>query len=92
MLLDLHATAVLCGITWAKAIEMAVEGELPRPLIVSGLARWRRSDLQEWVAAGCPAIAPMAFDVDDLDGEEFRFVHAVHREFCKQPGCESEEA
>lgn len=31
-------------------------GLLPRPVAVLGSVRWRRADIEEWVAAGCPRL------------------------------------
>lgn len=33
----------------------ADRGRIPRPLKLGALVRWRQSEIEEWIAAGCPA-------------------------------------
>ena len=33
---------------------LADRGAMPRPLRLGCLVRWRRSEIEQWVAAGCP--------------------------------------
>ena len=33
---------------------LAGSGRMPRPLKVGRLVRWRRADMDEWIARGCP--------------------------------------
>jgi len=38
--------------------KMRDSGRLPQPVKVSRLCRWRRSDIAEWIGAGCPPCRP----------------------------------
>jgi excisionase family DNA binding protein len=53
----LHAKGVasLLGCSVRHIFRLAAEGRMPRPVKIGHLARWRRSDLDTWLAAGCPA-------------------------------------
>jgi len=31
------------------------KGEIPAPVLVGGLPRWRREEIVDWIAAGCPS-------------------------------------
>ena len=33
---------------------MASAGRCPAPLRLAGCVRWRREELRDWIAAGCP--------------------------------------
>lgn len=37
--------------TWWRYVS---SGRAPAPVRLGGLVRWRRSELVEWIAAGCP--------------------------------------
>jgi excisionase family DNA binding protein len=43
-------------------------GRMPRPLKVGRLARWRRSDVERWIADGCPACGSEVGDGADTIG------------------------
>jgi len=34
-------------------------GEMPRPVKVGRLVRWRRKDLEDWIADDCRRVAPL---------------------------------
>lgn len=54
-LVDADAAAAMCGIhraTWYKAVS---NGKAPASVRIGGVVRWRRTELEEWIAAGCPA-------------------------------------
>jgi len=54
-LLDIRAVAALLGGCSIRHVRrMADAGLMPRPLKLVHLIRWRRSDLDAWIAAGCP--------------------------------------
>ena len=55
-LLDVRAAARLIGVSARSVRRLADCGRMPAPLrLTGGLIRWRRSDLDEWIAAGCPS-------------------------------------
>ncbi len=53
-LLDVAAVAALLNCSPQHARRLADAGRMPRPLKLGALLRWRRSDLDGWLAAGCP--------------------------------------
>lgn len=53
VLLDVKEVAALLGISDRTIWRMADAGQMPRPLSISRLRRWRRSDLMEWIDNGC---------------------------------------
>ena len=32
-------------------------GKMPKPLRIGHVLRWRREDIEQWLADGCPAVA-----------------------------------
>ena len=55
LLVDATAAAALCGKhlrTW-RAWQAA--GRIPRPIRIGRSLMWRFSELEAWVAAGCPS-------------------------------------
>ncbi len=46
--------AVLC-IGRSKLYEMKSAGQLPRPIKLGRSVRWRLSDIDQWLALGCPS-------------------------------------
>ena len=67
MLRDIWAVAESCSVGWQDIRDFAELGIMPAPLIVGGFARWRQSDLDTWLADGCPAGAEMSEgDADEL--------------------------
>lgn len=54
-LLDVKDVAALLGRCSPRHVRrLADSGRMPRPLRVGTLIRWRRADLDDWIAAGCP--------------------------------------
>ncbi len=39
----------------SKLYEMKSAGQLPRPVRLGRCVRWRLSDINAWIAAGCPS-------------------------------------
>jgi prophage regulatory protein len=37
---------------------MRSAGQMPRPIRIGGVVRWRRDEVAAWIAAGCPAASP----------------------------------
>jgi prophage regulatory protein len=55
LLLPARQAAVLCGVSTATWWRWDASGRNPAPLRLSaGCVRWRRAELMEWAAAGCP--------------------------------------
>ena len=55
LLVDINRLAVLLGRSVASLERDQSAGRLPAPLRIGGSKKWRLSDIQAWVAAGCPA-------------------------------------
>lgn len=54
-LLDVQAVAAMLNCSPQHARRLADAGRMPRPLRLGTLCRWRRADLDSWLAAGCPS-------------------------------------
>jgi excisionase family DNA binding protein len=54
-LLDVGAVAELLNCSPQHVRRLADGGRMPRPLRIGTLCRWRRTDLESWLAAGCPS-------------------------------------
>lgn len=55
-LLDVRAVATLLDCAPRTVYRLADAGRMPTPLRVGSLVRWRRIDLDNWLAAGCPSV------------------------------------
>ncbi len=54
-MLDVRAVAALLDCSTPHVRRLADAGKMPRPLRIGSLLRWRRTDLDAWLAAGCPS-------------------------------------
>lgn len=54
LLVDIHALAVLLDRSVASLERDQAAGRLPAPVRIGGSKKWRRADIEAWVAAGCP--------------------------------------
>ena len=55
-LLDVRSVAVLLGGCSTRHIyRLADAGRMPNAVKLGTLARWRRSELEDWIRAGCPS-------------------------------------
>ena len=52
-LLDVRAVAALLGCSARHIYRLADAGRMPRPVKLGQLVRWRRGELEQWVADGC---------------------------------------
>ena len=52
-LLDVRAVAALLGCSARHVYRLADRGAMPPPLRLGTLVRWRRQDLDAWLAGGC---------------------------------------
>lgn len=55
LLVDATEAAILCGMSRAAWYKHLSSGKVPRPVKIESLSRWRRQELMEWIAAGCPS-------------------------------------
>jgi excisionase family DNA binding protein len=47
--------AALLACSTKTVYRLADRGALPRPVRLGGLLRWRRGEIDQWIAEGCPA-------------------------------------
>ncbi len=55
-LLDVRGVAQLCCCSTRTVYRLADAGRLPRPVKLGALVRWRRAEIDDWLADGCPPI------------------------------------
>lgn len=55
MLIDAREAWTLCGLSKSSWYKNLASGRIPRPVKIGGALRWRRRELDDWIAAGCPA-------------------------------------
>jgi excisionase family DNA binding protein len=46
--------AELCSCSERHVRRLADAGRMPAPIRLGALVRWRRDEILEWIAAGCP--------------------------------------
>jgi excisionase family DNA binding protein len=54
-LLDVRAVAALLDCSPRHVYRLADAGQMPPPVRLGSLVRWRVADLDRWLAAGCPS-------------------------------------
>ena len=57
-MIDVDAIAELLGCSSRHVRRLADSGAMPRPIHLGRLVRWRRADMDRWLAAGCPSCRP----------------------------------
>lgn len=57
LLLDAKALAEKLSISKATVWRMRDGGKLPQPVRLGSCVRWRFTDVERWLADGCPALA-----------------------------------
>lgn len=50
--------ALLGGCSARSVYRLCDAGKMPRGLKLNGMRRWRKAELMEWLAAGCPPVRP----------------------------------
>ena len=55
LLVDIHALAALLGRSVASLERDQAARRLPAPVRIGGSRKWRRAEIEEWVADGCPS-------------------------------------
>jgi len=58
-LLDVQAVAEVLGCSSRHVYRLSDAGRMPAPVRLGSLVRWSRAAIDEWVAAGCPAVRNM---------------------------------
>ncbi len=54
ILLNRDAVAALLGCSAKHVGRLADSGRMPAPVRLGWLVRWRRGDVERWIAEGCP--------------------------------------
>jgi predicted DNA-binding transcriptional regulator AlpA len=55
-LIDTKEFAAILKLGRTRIFEMKASGQLPRCLKIGRSVRWRLSDVNEWIQAGCPSL------------------------------------
>jgi excisionase family DNA binding protein len=55
VLLDVRAVAALLGCSTRHVYRLADASRMPAPVRIGALVRWRRTDIESWLDARCPA-------------------------------------
>lgn len=58
-LLNMHQVCALTGFTRVHINNLANTGRMPKPLKIGRSIRWRASDIDAWIDAGCPCVESM---------------------------------
>ena len=53
-LLDVKEASRLCSISAPMLYKLNAAGNLPAPIKIGKLMRWRRKEILKWINAGCP--------------------------------------
>ncbi|HMO85636.1 MAG TPA: AlpA family phage regulatory protein [Lacipirellulaceae bacterium] len=56
LLLDVEEVSQLVGISVRQVQRLKSLGQFPKEVRLGGSVRWRRSDIEQWVADGCPKL------------------------------------
>ncbi|MFG0320064.1 MAG: helix-turn-helix transcriptional regulator [Planctomycetota bacterium JB042] len=56
LLLSVNEVADLLGCSIRHVHRLVAERKAPSPIRLGASARWRRSDLEQWVEEGCPPL------------------------------------
>ncbi|HXG12413.1 MAG TPA: helix-turn-helix domain-containing protein [Gemmataceae bacterium] len=54
LLVDVKQLAQMLNVSPATLWRMRAAGQLPQPVHLGRLARWRMADIQKWLDSGCP--------------------------------------
>lgn len=54
ILIDAKAAARMLGVSTRTVARLCDRDAMPRPVRIGTSLRWRRDELAEWIAAGCP--------------------------------------
>ena len=58
VLIDVRQVAEMIGCSTRTVYRFSDAGKMPRPLKLGGAVRWRRSDIEQWIADGCRPVRP----------------------------------
>lgn len=55
-LMDAEDVGVFCKCSARHVNRMADAGRMPAPIRLGSLVRWSRTEIEAWIAAGCPSV------------------------------------
>ncbi len=53
LLLSVKEMAAILSMSTRNIYRLSDEGRMPKPVRIGGSTRWRRADIEKWVADGC---------------------------------------
>lgn len=59
LLLDVKTAAKLLAISPDHLRRLSLSGQAPQPMRLGRAVRYRRAELEQWVAEGCPRVKPL---------------------------------
>lgn len=57
LLICVAVVATLLSVSTRQVYRLADANKIPRPLKIGGSVRWRRAELEQWIADGCPRVS-----------------------------------
>lgn len=54
LLISVNELAQMLGVSTRTTWRHNSSGRIPSPIPVGGLMRWRRQEIEDWIAEGCP--------------------------------------
>ena len=54
ILVDVAEVAKICGLSRSAFYKLVSSGRAPKPIKLGRASRWRRQEIIDWIAAGCP--------------------------------------
>lgn len=56
VLIDVREVANVLGCSSRHVYRLTDLGAMPRPIKLGALVRWRRAEIEDWIAKGCPHV------------------------------------
>lgn len=53
-LIDANSAALMCGMHRASWYKAVASGKAPAGVRIGGMVRWRKAELESWIAHDCP--------------------------------------
>lgn len=53
---DVQQVADILSCSTRHVYRLSDAGKMPRPVKLGSLVRWNRAEIEDWLAAGCPAV------------------------------------
>ena len=67
ILISREELEVMLGMSRRSIWKAELKGQMPRGLRIMRRPRWRRAEIEAWVAAGCPATKEWVWEGDRSD-------------------------